>query len=103
MLKYMFISVVLDPGSIDSSRALSMVLTHFGFKKVQRAVWESTVINSGRILQLKREMDRVTDYYDKIRMYQFPVDGLFEITFLSQKKWRRCLIKPELVHAKSKE
>ncbi len=89
----MFVSVVLDPGGIDSAKSLSLILTLFGFKKMQRACWEHTGITVTQYEDLKREMDRVTDYYDTIRFYQYPVDGLFAVTELKQKKWRSCLIK----------
>ena len=32
----------------------------------------------------------MTDYYDKLRIYQFPINGLFVITEMKQKKWRKC-------------
>lgn len=89
----MFISIILDPGSIDSAKALTEVLKQYGFKKVQRACWESTTIGEQIFIKLKQDIDRVTDYYDTIRIYQFPLNGLFAITELSKKKWRRCLIK----------
>ena len=39
-------------------------------------------------------MDRVTDYYDVIRMYQYPVEGMVAITTLNQKKWQRIMLRP---------
>jgi len=89
----MFVSVVLDPGSIDSAKALAVVLKQYGFKKAQRACWESTVITEPLFAKLKQDIDRVTDYYDSLRIYQFPLKGMFGITELRKKKWRRCLIK----------
>ncbi len=78
---------------MDTARALSNVLTHFGFKKIQRACWEHTGLSSDSFTSLKKEIDRVTDYYDTIRMYQYPLDGMFAVTELSKKKWKRCLLR----------
>ena len=89
----MFISVVLDPGSIDSARAIVDLLTQMGFKKVQRSCWESMKLDANGLADLKREIDRVTDYYDNVRFYQFPVNGMFVITGLKEKKWRKCQFK----------
>ncbi|QTQ12039.1 CRISPR-associated protein Cas2 [Treponema parvum] len=89
----MFVSVVLDPGSADSAKALASVVKQYGFKKIQRACWESTVLDETQFMRLKQDIDRVTDYYDTLRFYQFPLNGMFAVTELNKKKWRRCLIK----------
>ena len=90
----MFVSVMLDPGGLDSSKAIASVLTRFGFKKVQRACWESMQISQTQLAVLKRELDIATDYYDTIRIYQFPVNGNFAITELRQKKWKKAVFGP---------
>lgn len=89
----MFVSVVLDPGSIDTARALVELLSMMGFKKVQRSCWESMKMNNDDLSKLKREIDRITDYYDNVRFYQFPVNGMFVITELKEKKWKKCQFK----------
>ena len=86
----MFVSVVLDPGSIDSAKALMNLLTQMGFTKVQRSCWENMKISTDDLARLKKEIDRITDYYDNIRFYQFPVNNMFVITELKEKKWRKC-------------
>ncbi len=90
----MFVSVVLDPGGVDSSRAIVSILTQYGFMKVQRACWENPSLSEGQIIKIKKDLDRVTDYYDRLRMYQYPVNGLMAITELSKKKWKRCMLRP---------
>lgn len=90
----MFVSVVLDPGGEESARQLAEVLINFGFEKVQRACWESASITDALLAKLKLEIDKVTDYYDSVRMYQFPVEGLLAVTVLSKKKWRRVVVRP---------
>lgn len=78
---------------MDTARALASVLAHFGFKKIQRACWEHTSLSSDMFTSLKKEIDRVTDYYDTIRLYQFPVEGSFAVTELCKKKWKRCVLR----------
>lgn len=91
--KTMFVSVVLDPSSMDSAKALASVLIHFRFKKVQRACWEHSSLSKETLVLLKKEIDRVTDYYDIVRLYQYPVQECLCLTELSKKRWRRCLLK----------
>ncbi len=86
----MFVSVVLDPGSPDTARAMVSLLTQMGFKKSQRSCYENMKVSVDDLAKLKREIDRVTDYYDSVRFYQFPVGGLFVITELKEKRWRKC-------------
>ena len=90
----MFVSVVLDPGGEESARQLAEILVTWGFEKVQRACWESATINDSTLAKLKQEIDRVTDYYDSVRLYQFPVEGIMAITVLSKKKWKRVIVRP---------
>lgn len=90
----MFVSIVLDPGGEESARQLVEVLINFGFEKIQRACWESSAMDDQSLIKLKQEIDRVTDYYDTIRMYQFPVKNTMAITSLSKKKWKRLVVKP---------
>ncbi len=85
----MFVSVVMDPGSMDSARNISAVLSNAGFKKVQRACWECPSVAKGMLVQLKKDIDRATDYYDAVRIYQFPLEGMFVVTELSHKHWKR--------------
>lgn len=89
----MFVSVIVEPGGMDSAKALVNILTMYGFKKIQRSCWECMSISEDTVSSLKKDIDRVTDYYDKIRLYQFPVNGLFVITELKQKKWKKAQFK----------
>ena len=86
----MFVSVIIESGGIDSAKALLNILQLSGFKKIQRACWENMNITEDQLSDLKKDIDRVTDYYDKIRIYQYPVNGMFVITELKQKKWRKA-------------
>lgn len=90
----MFISVVLDPGGIDSARALASILTQYGFTKVQRSCFECTSFIEKKLNTLKKDIDRVTDFYDVVRIYQYPIEGMMAITTLIQKKWQRTMLRP---------
>ncbi|MBR1404714.1 MAG: CRISPR-associated protein Cas2 [Treponema sp.] len=87
----MFVSVVLDPGGIDSAKAIAAILSRYSFKKIQKACWECMQINEAQLSALKREIDSVTDYYDTLRIYQFPVNSNFAITELRHKQWKRSI------------
>ncbi|MBQ1726936.1 MAG: CRISPR-associated protein Cas2 [Treponema sp.] len=88
----MFVSIVLEPGSIDSARNIFNLLGHTGFKQIQKSCWENASLSDADLTSLKKEMDRYTDYYDNIRIYQFPLEGKFVITELKEKKWRRLVL-----------
>ena len=90
----MFVSVILDPGGEESARQMAEILATYGFEKAQRACWESASVNDQTLAKLKQELDRVTDYYDAVRMYQFPVDGVMAVTVLAKKKWKRIVVRP---------
>lgn len=89
----MFVSVILDPGSIESAQALSQVLAQYGFKKVQRSCWECALVTDIKLNSLKRDIDAVTDYYDLVRLYQFPVEEVLAVTELVHKKWRKMIMR----------
>lgn len=85
---------MMDPGGKESAAQLAEVLAFFGFERVQRACWESLTVSEKELASLKRDIDKVTDYYDVVRIYQYPVDGVLAVTTLSKKKWRKLLIRP---------
>ena len=90
----MFVSVVIDPGGKESASNLAEVLTANGFERVQHSCWESVTINDEGFVTLKQDIDRVTDYYDIVRLYQYPIQDVLAITTLYKKKWRRVLVRP---------
>ena len=90
----MFVSVMIDPGGEESAAHLSELLTFHGFERMQRVCWESVTVNEKQLISLKREIDLVTDYYDVVRIYQYPVEGVLAISALAKKKWRKLLIRP---------
>ena len=92
----MFVSVALDPGGLDTAKSLATLLARYGFHKIQRALWEHTELAHATLAQLKRDIDRVTNYYDTVRLYQYPIKGMFAITEMKQKRWRKCVLKADL-------
>ncbi len=88
----MYVSVIIDPGSIESGQALVNLLVHFGFEKRQKSCWENVRLAEVDLSSLKREIDRMTDYYDKVRIYQYPLEGSFVITELDKKNWKKTKI-----------
>jgi len=87
----MFVSVAIDPGGEGRAKELTELLIQYGFDKVQRGLWESTAVSPDTLNRLKRDLDRSTDAFDRIRMFQFPVDGTLVLTSLRDKKWRRLV------------
>ena len=87
----MFVSVAVDPGSEERARELADLLAQYGFEKIQRGLWESAIITSATLDRLKRDLDRATDAYARLRIFQFPVDGTLVLTSLREKKWRKMV------------
>ena len=85
----MFVSVVGEFAMDDHKNAVFHLLKQYGFKMVVRDVFESDTISVTSLNRLKRDIDRVTDSYDIVRLYQFPLDGVLAVTALKDKKWRR--------------
>ncbi|MCX7025732.1 MAG: CRISPR-associated endonuclease Cas2 [Spirochaetes bacterium] len=90
----MFVSIVCDMGSEDSRAALYDLLPQYGFEKAQRACFESAQVSEKQLSAVKRDIDKITDYYDTIRMYQFPVEGTLAISILKENKWRKVIVRP---------
>jgi len=87
----MFVSVCLDCSGPDHEEKLSSLLVQYGFKKVQRHLFEHTGMSDTGLKRLKFDLDRQTDSYDVLRMYQYPVDATMVITMLKDKKWRNLV------------
>ena len=83
----------MDAGSEDRARELADLLAQYGFQRVQRGLWESTIVSPGTLDRLKRDLDRATDGFDKLRFFQFPMDGALVLSSLRNKKWRRTAIR----------
>jgi CRISPR-associated protein Cas2 len=89
----MFVSIVIDLGNEDSEKIVQNLLFRYGFKQIQKNTFESLTINENNLSRLKLDLDRSTDFYDSIRIYQYPIDGRLVITSLMEKRWRRNILK----------
>jgi CRISPR-associated protein Cas2 len=89
----MFVAVAAEFASDDHRKAGYLLLGQYGFRKALRDVYESTGCSEAALNRLKKDLDRIADSYDSIRLYQYPVDGTLAITVLKEKKWRRLIVK----------
>lgn len=89
----MFVSVVCDFSSDDHRKAAENLILQYGFGKVLKDTFESTSITENLLNRLKKDLDRISDSYDSIRFYQYPVDETLVITVLKEKKWRRLIVR----------
>jgi CRISPR-associated protein Cas2 len=88
----MFVAVACDLGSEDHLTRVHSSLVEYGFKKVHEGLYESLTINDNGLLRLKRELDRLTDSYDSLRFYQYPMESTLVISELREKKWRKTVV-----------
>jgi CRISPR-associated protein Cas2 len=89
----MFVSIALDPGSEGRAKELADLLGQYGFDKIQRGLWESAFVSEETLARLKKDLDRATDAFDRLRIFQFPVEGTLALSSLKDKKWRRMVAK----------
>jgi len=88
----MFVAVACEFASEDHRRAGAEMLGQYGFKKVLGTTFESVTVSEMALGRLKKDLDRLVDSYDSIRLYQYPVKGTLAITILKEKKWRRLIV-----------
>lgn len=89
----MFVSVTYDLSNDDAHKKIREILVFYGFTEVLKDVYETESIKENTLKKLKRDIDRATDHFDKVRFYQYPCEDLFAITTLEKKKWKRMLYK----------
>lgn len=89
----MFVAIMCDMGNEDSRAALYNLLPQYGFERVQKACFECASMTEKMLSALKRDIDKITDAYDTIRLYQYPVEGTLAITVLKDNKWRRIVVR----------
>ena len=88
----MFVSIACDVANEDHRLAVQRLLAQYGFKKIQRDLYEHTSIAEAVLARLKRDVDKATDFYDSVRFYQFPIDETLVITSLKEKRWRKLMV-----------
>jgi CRISPR-associated protein Cas2 len=89
----MFVAVCCDLSSSDHDKQVAALLKQYGFAKAQERVYEHTSINEEYVKRLKRDIDRLTDSYDNVRIYQYPLENTLQISTLKDKKWRKLIVR----------
>ena len=87
----MFVSIAVDASTEVRARELADLLTQYGLERVQRGLWESKSVSPGTLERIKRDLDKATDGFDKLRFFQFPMEGTLVLSSLRDKKWRRVV------------
>ena len=87
----MFVAIAVDASSEERARELADLLGQYGFVKAQRGLWESAEISPGTLTRIKRDLDKATDAFDRLRFFQFPMEGTLVLSSLREKKWRRMV------------
>ena len=88
----MFVAVSCDLGNPDHRERVRELLLQYGFKKLQENLFESTGITEKALLRLKKELDGLTDSYDSLRFYQYPLEDTLVVSSLKEKKWRKLVL-----------
>ena len=91
----MFVAVACDLGNADRLASVGNLLLQYGFRKLQQNLYESAVISEKSLQRLKKELDGLTDSYDSLRFYQYPLEDTLVVSSLKEKKWRRLVLTVE--------
>jgi CRISPR-associated protein Cas2 len=91
----MFVAVACDLGNADRLASVGNLLLQYGFRKLQQNLYESAVISEKSLLRLKKELDGLTDSYDSLRIYQYPLGDTLVVSSLKEKKWRKLVLTVE--------
>lgn len=89
----MFVAVICDIADAGHKDLVVDYLKRYGFLEVIENTFESTSISEKALIRLKRDIDKSTDFYDKIRFYQYPFEDTMVISFLKEKKWKKSVIR----------
>ena len=89
----MFVAVICDIADGGHRDTVVDYLKRYGFKEVVDNAFETTSISEKALMRLKRDIDKSTDFYDKIRFYQYPFEDTMVISFLKEKKWKKSVIR----------
>jgi CRISPR-associated protein Cas2 len=89
----MFVAICCDLSSSDHEKNVLAVLGQYGFQRMQKNLFEHTSIGDQYLKRLKRDIDRLTDSYDMVRIYQYPVENTLAISTLKDKKWRKLIVR----------
>ncbi|MBN2618743.1 MAG: CRISPR-associated endonuclease Cas2 [Spirochaetales bacterium] len=93
----MYVSVVCDFNSDNSKKIVDSILMQYGFNRCQDGLYEINSIMENSISRLKLEIDRHCDSYDKIRIYQYPMEHKLVISFLHEKRWKKKIVQDKSI------
>jgi len=85
----MFISISIDLASADSKNNFVSIAGSYGLKKTQANLYESFTFPENKLGNLKRDLTNALDSFDKLRLYQFPLENTFKISSIENRKWKR--------------
>jgi CRISPR-associated protein Cas2 len=88
----MFLSISVDLASDDSKIKVDQILKEYGIAKLQANLYESFEFPLRKLGNLKKDLTDCLDMYDKLRMYQYPIENSFKISFIEGRKWKRLSI-----------
>ena len=89
----MFISISLDLASPESQNNVIKIINEYGFKKIQSNLFESFEFPLNKLGNFKRDLTNCLDTYDNIRIYQYPLEDTFKISYFISGKWKRLSMK----------
>ena len=94
----MFVSVVMEIVTDDHQKDVESVLKQYGFIRIMQNVFESAKVHEKTLARLKREIDKQTDSYDRVRFYQYPDSEkqTLVISYLHEKRWKKTTIRQPL-------
>jgi CRISPR-associated protein Cas2 len=91
----MFVAVACDLANEDRLGRVGKLLLQYGFRKLQQNLYESAAISEKSLARLKKELDGLTDSYDSLRIYQYPLEDTLVVSSLQEKKWRKLVLTVE--------
>ncbi|MCK4798535.1 MAG: hypothetical protein KAT05_14230 [Spirochaetes bacterium] len=89
----MFIAINLDLASPDSKKDVIKLINEYGIKNTQINLYESFDFPSKKLGTFKRDIIKYVDMDDRLRLYQYPLDDSFKISYLENGVWKRLSIK----------
>ncbi len=89
----MFVAVACELSNDDHLFAVDLLLKEYGFTEVIKNLYESAKLKEKVLSRLKRDLDRRTDAFDIIRIYQYPLEDTLVITTLRDKHWKRIVVR----------
>jgi len=88
----MFIAINIDMASTESEKELIKIFNEYGIIKRQNNLYESFEFLPNKLGNLKRDITKHIDMDDKLRLYQYPLENSFKISFIENGKWKRLSI-----------